>query len=448
MLSIQKEQSKALIVYIYDDIEHEATGEAGHWWLHESLNKLQTSLKKKFKLDLIVVKGDAKDNLHKLIEKYKINRVVWNRLYSKKSIDRDTQIKQTLKDNDIEVETYNAHLLNEPWEVQNNSGSYFKVFTPYWRKAFEVYQSKKYQINSIKTINPLNHQEKSQWNFLPSKKWYEKFSQFWKPGEEEALLKLESYLNNDIDNYKEGRDRPDLNQTSKLSPHLRFGEISPRMIVNQVMKTKDLNISKLTFLSEIGWREFSYSLLFYSKDLSNKPLNEKFMKFPWRQNENDLNLWKKGKTGIPLIDAAMKQIYEVGWMHNRLRMVVGSFLVKNLLLNWTFGEKYFQKTLLDYDEASNAAGWQWIAGCGADASPYFRVFNPVLQSERFDPQAKFILKFLPELDNFKKPSLIFQPYLSKDLLDKLVKDKKYFHPIVDLKDSRNRALEAYQRIKS
>ena len=189
-------------------------------------------------------------------------------------------------------------------------------------------------------------------------------------------------------------------------------------------------------------------MLYYSKDLASTPINEKFAKFPWRKNEKDLQLWKNAQTGIPLIDAAMKQIYERGWMHNRLRMVVGSFLVKNLLLNWTLGEQYFHETLLDYDEASNAAGWQWIAGCGADAAPYFRVFNPILQSERFDPQAKFILKYIPQLQELKKPSLIIQPHLEKNFLQGLVQQKQYFLPIVDLKDSRNRALEAYQKIKS
>ena len=448
MLSIQNEKSQALIVYVYDEIEKEATGEAGCWWLNESLKKLESSLKTKFKLDLIVVEGSAQESLSSLIKKYKINRVVWNRLYSKNSINRDSKIKQNLKENGIEVETFNAHLLNEPWEVQNNSGQYFKVFTPYWRKAFEVFKAKKYQITPINLIKPLHHKEKNKWNFLPSKKWYQKFSNYWDPGEADALTKLKNYLSNNIDNYKEGRDRPDLDQTSKLSPHLRFGEISPRMIVNHVMKYKKLNTSTITFLSEIGWREFSYSLLYYSKDLSSKPINEKFNKFPWRKNEKDFKRWKHGETGIPLIDAAMKQIYEMGWMHNRLRMVVGSFLVKNLLLNWTYGERYFQQTLLDYDEASNAAGWQWIAGCGADAAPYFRVFNPVLQSERFDPQANFILKYLPKLSEFKKPNLIFQPYLDENLLKILIKKNHYHQPIVDLKDSRNRALEAYQKIKS
>ena len=382
-----------------------------------------------------------------MIKKYEINQVLWNRLYSPTTINRDTQIKKTLQDYGIEVDTFNAHLLNEPWEVQNNSGQYFKVFTPYWRKAFEVYQSKKEKLKKLESLNILKHQEKNSWNFLPQKNWYEKFANHWTPGEQAARKQFNQYLKKDIDVYKEARDRPDFDQTSKLSPYLRFGEISPRTIFLNILKSKKLSSSVLTYLSEIGWREFSYSLLYYSKDLSAIPINQKFQKFPWRKSSQDLELWKKGKTGIPLVDAAMRQIYDKGWMHNRLRMVVGSFLVKNLLLNWTVGEQYFKETLLDYDEASNAAGWQWIAGCGADAAPYFRVFNPVLQSERFDPQAKFILNYLPQLQILKKPSAIFQPYLHEQELNKLIKDQAYYPPVVDLKDSRNRALEAYQQTK-
>ncbi len=448
MQHLQKTNSKAILIYIYDDIEKKATGEAGNWWLRESLKKLERSLHKNFKIKLIVISGEVEKIINKLIQKYNINEVIWNRLYSKKSIERDSKIKKNLQEKKIKVETFNGHLLNEPWEVQNNSGQYFKVFTPYWRRAFEVFKSKKYQIININSIKPLLHKETSNWNFLPSKKWYKKFSKYWTPGEDEALEKLKKYLKKDIDNYKENRDRPDFDKTSKLSPHLRFGEISPRMIVNKIIKEKELNTSISAYISEIGWREFSYSLMYYSQNLANKPINEKFIKFPWRKNEKDLTAWKKGKTGIPLIDAAMKQIYEKGWMHNRLRMVVGSFLVKNLLLNWIEGERYFQETLLDYDEASNAAGWQWIAGCGADAAPYFRVFNPVLQSERFDPKAEFILEYIPQLKSLKKPALIFQPYLDESSLLSLVKQGQYFNPIVDLKDSRNRALEAYQRIKN
>ena len=428
-------------------MESHATGEAGHWWLNESLKKLQESYRSRFGASLIILEGEALEVLQKLVKKYKINQVLWNRLYSSETIKRDSIIKKTFQDQGVDVETFNGHLLNEPWEVQNNSGQYFKVFTPYWRKAFEVYQSKKEKLEKLKSINVISHQENLTFNFLPKKNWYQKFSKYWTPGEKAAQDQLSQYLKTNIDIYKEARDRPDLDQTSKLSPYLRFGEISPRTIVLNILKSKKLSASVLTYLSEIGWREFSYSLLYYSKNLASVPINMKFQKFPWRKSSKDLDLWKKGKTGIPLVDAAMKQIYEKGWMHNRLRMVVGSFLVKNLLLNWTLGERYFQETLLDYDEASNAAGWQWIAGCGADASPYFRVFNPILQSERFDPQAKFILQYLPQLQTLQKPSSIFQPHLQEQAFQSLINQSLYYEPLVDLKDSRNRALEAYQKIK-
>ncbi len=428
-------------------MECHATGEAGHWWLNESLKRLQESYRLHFGASLIILEGEALEVLQKLVKKYKINQVLWNRLYSPETIKRDKIIKKTFRDQGVDVETFNGHLLNEPWEVQNNSGQYFKVFTPYWRKAFEVYQSKKEKLEKLKSINVISHQEKLTFNFLPKKNWYQKFSKYWTPGEKAAQDQLSQYLKTNIDIYKEARDRPDLDQTSKLSPYLRFGEISPRTIVLNILKSKKLSASVLTYLSEIGWREFSYSLLYYSKNLASVPINMKFQKFPWRKSSKDLELWKKGKTGIPLVDAAMKQIYEKGWMHNRLRMVVGSFLVKNLLLNWTLGERYFQETLLDYDEASNAAGWQWIAGCGADASPYFRVFNPILQSERFDPQAKFILQYLPQLQTLQKPSSIFQPHLQEQAFQSLINQSLYYEPLVDLKDSRHRALEAYQKIK-
>ena len=447
MLALQQSQNPALFVYIYDSVECNATGEAGHWWLHESLKQLQESYKARFGASLIVLEGNALDVLQKLIKKYQIHQVLWNRLYSPETIKRDTFIKKALQEQGVDVKTFNGHLLNEPWEVQNNSGQYFKVFTPYWRKAFEVYQSKKEKLEKIKSINVLSHQENLTFNFLPKKKWCQKFSKYWTPGEKAAQDKLSRYLKTDIDIYKDARDRPDLDQTSKLSPYLRFGEISPRTVVLNILKSKNLSTSVLTYLSEIGWREFSYSLLYYSENLSSVPINLKFQNFPWRKSVKDLDLWKMGKTGIPLVDAAMRQIYEKGWMHNRLRMVVGSFLVKNLLLNWTLGERYFQETLLDYDEASNAAGWQWIAGCGADASPYFRVFNPILQSERFDPKAKFILQYLPQLQILQKPSSIFQPYLQEQAFQSLINQNLYYKPLVDLKDSRNRALEAYQKIK-
>ena len=375
--------------------------------------------------------------------------MVWNRLYSKQTILRDTSIKKKLEQKEIIITSFNSHLLNEPWEIKNNSGEYFKVFTPYWKNAYPFFLEKNYTYSQIKKIKPIAHNEQlKEFNFLPSKKWYEKFEQYWVPGEKSALEKIDQYLIENIDQYKVNRDRPDIDQTSRISPHLKFGEISPRVIIAKIKKMKTNNDSVSHYLSEIGWREFAYTLLFYAEDLKTQPINKKFTKFPWAKNQKQFQAWKKGRTGFPIIDAAMLQLYEEGWMHNRLRMIVGSFLVKNLRIHWHEGEKYFQDCLLDYDEASNPAGWQWVAGCGADAAPYFRIFNPILQSEKFDPEATFILKFLPQLNIFNKAKNIFQPWLNPESLNKLILEKKYQLPIVELSISRNKALDAFKKINS
>jgi len=246
---IEKNKSKALIVYIHDEIECQATGQAGHWWLHESLKKLEKNYKQAFQIQLIIQKGEAGVILTKLIKKYKITQVIWNRLYSSNSIKRDSNLKKTFKNQGLDVETFNGHLLNEPWEVQNNSGQYFKVFTPYWKKAWQVYLEKKYQPLSIKIITGLPHSEKNQANFLPPKKWYKKFEKTWIPGEQAAHQQLQSYISINLSSYKEARDRPDLDQTSKLSPYLRFGEISARTIIYDILKSKKQVPSLITYIS-------------------------------------------------------------------------------------------------------------------------------------------------------------------------------------------------------
>ena len=430
-----------------DDVEKNSLGKASSWWLQKSLEKLVHEYKKKFNVDLLVCEGDALKILERFIKKYQIKEVIWNRLYSKQTIQRDSSIKKKLELENIIVSSFNSHLLNEPWEIKNNSGEFFKVFTPYWRKSYPFFLEKNYSYQEIKKILPIKHDEKiEQFNFLPEKKWYEKFEQYWIPGEKNALQKIDQYIAQNINHYKINRDRPDIDQTSRISPHLKFGEISPRVIVDKIKKNEVTNESILTYLSEIGWREFSYTLLYYADDLKHKPINKKFEKFNWVKNKMQFNSWKKGETGFPIVDAAMLQLYEEGWMHNRLRMIVGSFLVKNLRIHWHEGENYFQDCLLDYDEASNPAGWQWVSGCGADAAPYFRIFNPILQSERFDPQAKFILKFLPQLKLLQKVKFIFQPWLNQPILNELIKSSKYISPIVDLSVSRNKALDAFKEI--
>ncbi|MDB9776467.1 DNA photolyase family protein [Alphaproteobacteria bacterium] len=437
----------ALAVYILDDVEKKSLGKASFWWLQKSLEKLRSEYKKRFGLDIIVCEGDALQALESLIKKYSIKEVIWNRLYSKQTIPRDSLIKKKLELQDIIVSSFNSHLLNEPWEIKNNSGEFFKVFTPYWRKSYPFFLEKNYSYPNIKKIVLIKHKEKIEnFNFLPNKKWYKKFEQYWIPGENCALQKIDEYIIENINTYKVNRDRPDINQTSRISPHLKFGEISPRVIVDKIKKNKVSNESISTYLSEIGWREFAYTLLYYSEDLKYKPINKKFEKFNWVKNNIQLKSWKKGQTGFPIVDAAMLQLYEEGWMHNRLRMIVGSFLVKNLRIHWREGENYFQDCLLDYDEASNPAGWQWVSGCGADAAPYFRIFNPILQSERFDPEAKFILKYIPQLKVLEKIKFIFQPWLNQPVLKQLIKSKKYESPIVDLSISRNKALEAFKEV--
>ena len=287
---------------------------------------------------------------------------------------------------------------------------------------------------------------------LYSKKaeWTKILHSHWTPGEKKALEVFNNFQKNNINNYDEGRDRPDKNYTSKLSPYLHFGEISPERIFMEVKKKEiDNSKSKKKFIAEIGWREFSYNLLYNYPNIRIEPIQEKFKKFPWKKNPKYLKSWQEGMTGYPIVDAGMRQLYQTGWMHNRVRMIVGSFLCKNLLIHWCEGEKWFYNTLLDADLASNSAGWQWIAGCGADAAPYFRVFNPIIQGLKFDSNGEYVKKYLPELK--KIPSkLVHSPWEINDQDQKkynCIIGKNYPKPIVNLAKSRDLALEAFAKLK-
>ncbi len=265
----------------------------------------------------------------------------------------------------------------------------------------------------------------------------------------EAQLNLKEFINKKASQYSNGRDRPDQNYTSKLSPYLHFGEISPTQIYNDVNSSKNINFeNKKKFLAELGWRDFSYNLLYYYPDMMKNPIQKKFVKFPWLNNNKHLIKWKKGITGIPIVDAGMRQLYQTGWMHNRVRMIVGSFLTKNLLLHWKNGEEWFFDTLVDADIGSNSAGWQWISGSGADASPYFRIFNPVLQGQKFDSEGDYVKKYIPELRNVPN-KYIHNPWEMSEENQKTfgcIIGKNYPTPIIDLKETRNRALSAFKTI--
>ena len=447
-----KKCEKIIPIFIQGD--EEKNGSASNWWLYYSLKSLDESLKLK-NSKLYYFKGKQFIILKQLVDEYNITDIYWNRLYDKHSIKRDTFIKKTLNKGNSNVQTFNGLLLNEPWAIKNKSDSFFKVFTPFWKKCLEESSEKKLlkPPKIIKTIliDPSYKVSLDDFNLFPKrKKWTKKLSLCWHPGEEQALINFKDFKNKIIENYSEGRDRPDKDYTSKLSPHLHFGEISPQRIFEEIKKKNFTNIqSKNKFLAEIGWREFSYSLLFHYPNIRYEPIQEKFRKFPWQDNAKHLAAWKKGKTGYPIIDAGMRQLYKTGWMHNRVRMIVGSFLCKNLLLHWSEGEKWFSETLVDADLASNSAGWQWIAGCGADAAPYFRIFNPLTQGLKFDSKGDYVKKYLPELENIplNKVHTPWELSLDDQSKYKCIIGKDYPNPIVDLSISRKKALKAFASIK-
>ncbi len=438
-------------IYIIDP--KQVIGSTSKWWLEQSLNSLSIDIEKR-NGKLNVFEGDPLDIISSLISDKTIECFYWNRLYDFYSIKRDKKIKSFLRLNNIECETFNGYLLNEPWEIKNKSGSFFKVFTPYWRHCINIIQNKKFykKTYNTKLFNSiLKNSKKIQKLKLTNKKlnWTNKIHKNWLPGEINAQIQLDEFIKNKANNYSIGRDRPDQNLTSKLSPYLHFGEISPMDIYSQVSLSKTINSkNKEKFLAEMGWRDFSYNLLYHYPDMNKNPIQSKFNKFPWLKDNKNLKKWQKGFTGIPIVDAGMRQLYETGWMHNRVRMIVGSFLTKNLLLNWKLGEEWFFDTLVDADIGSNSAGWQWIAGCGADASPYFRIFNPILQGQKFDPQGEYVKKYVPELKNVSN-KFIHNPWEMTEENQtnsgcKIGKD--YPKPIVDLKETRNRALSAFKTI--
>ncbi len=449
--ALAKRVDKIIPIFIFDPKLR--IGSVSKWWLEQSLKNLSDTIRKKNgKLNFFI--GDPLKIISSIILENNIDFFSWNRLYDPYSINRDKKIKSTLISKDIYCETFNSYLLNEPWNIKNKSGYFFKVFTPYWRFCNEITRFKKFdnQLQNFKFLNSnlKNSIKLDDLNLTDKKKnWTNKIYKNWAPGESNAQAQLKQFIESKANKYSIGRDRPDQNLTSKLSPYLHFGEISPMQTYKNISLSNNINSqNKNKFLSELGWRDFSYNLLYHYPDMIHKPIQTKFKNFPWLKVNKNLQKWQKGFTGIPIVDAGMRQLYETGWMHNRVRMIVGSFLTKNLLLHWKNGEEWFFDTLVDADIGSNAAGWQWISGCGADASPYFRIFNPILQGQKFDPKGDYVKKFVPELQNVSK-KYIHNPWeMSEEsqISCTCVIGKDYPAPIVDLKETRNRALSAFKSI--
>lgn len=453
-LSKSLKSDKVLPIYILDDTNSNdfAMGAASRWWLHNSLRELNKNLDNKLSL----YKGDPSEILESLSSRFNIKGIFWNRCYEPWRIERDKKIKSKFIEKDIIVETFNSALLWEPWEILKSDNTPYKVFTPYYRKGCLMSEAPRKPL-SAPNLNTLfedkeNVLQLDDLNLLPRIKWYKEMEKLWEPGEKGAHKKLESFLSDGLLGYKEGRNFPSKKNVSQLSAHMHFGEISPNQVWHRAKLKKDLpRIEKDLdhFLSELGWREFSYNLLFHFPELPRENLQKKFDNFPWIDNEILFDKWKKGLTGYPIVDAGMRELWQTGYMHNRVRMIVGSFLVKNLLLHWHKGEEWFWDCLIDADLASNSASWQWVAGSGADAAPYFRIFNPILQGKRFDPDGSYIKKFIPELEQLPSKYL-FSPWEAPiEVLSEanIELGSDYPEPIVDLIKSRDRALEAFSTIR-
>ena len=444
-------------IYILDDEKSYewSNGAVSNLWLHHSLSALNDALGG----NLRFFKGNPKAILIDLLKQLKVKKVFWNRMYDKKSITRDTEIKTELISLDHEVKSFNASLLWEPWKIVKEDKTPYKVFTPFYRKGCLNATKPRLPSKAPKLKFPLKDtfcgiKKLNSLNLLEGKAWESKITKHWKIGEKAALEQLSRFIEEGLNGYKDDRNFPTKKNVSCLSPHIHFGEISINKIwydVEDKFRDKSYQVRDIDhFLSELGWREFSHSLLFYNPDLPMKNLQSRFDSFPWSKNDKFLSAWKTGKTGYPIVDAGMRQLYETGYMHNRLRMIVGSFLVKNLLIDWREGQKWFWECLVDADLANNSAGWQWIAGCGADAAPYFRIFNPVTQALKFDPEGQFIRRFIPEIARLPNNYICIPFDAPTNILAdaNIVLGKDYPMPIVDLSESRVIALEAFSKTKT
>ncbi len=454
--AIEHAGKNVVLLYIREtNSELREIGGASKWWLDKSLRALSADIEA-LGGKLILRTGEAQDIIDDILEETGAEAVYWNRRYDLAGRDLDTAIKTELKARGVDAESFNGTVLTEPWTQTTGSGGYYKVYSPYWRSVQANYVCPS-QVSTPEAFEDLgvSSEQLDDWGFHPSRPdWSTAFSPEWTPGEAGAKARLSEFLDGPVDRYKDDRNRPDREDgTSGLSPHLAFGEISPTQIWRTTKSRIDAgsldesNAHK--FLSEVVWRDFSYVLLFHNPDLATQNFKSDFDQMPWEDDAALLEAWQKGQTGYPIVDAGMRQLWATGWMHNRVRMIVASFLTKHLLIHWQRGEDWFWDTLVDADPASNSASWQWTAGSGADAAPYFRIFNPITQGEKFDESGDYVRKWCPELARLPRKYL-YQPWEAGPLIlheAGVTLGENYPEPIVDHKAGRQRALAAYETLK-
>ncbi len=444
-----------LPVYILDEAAGEPAGAAARWWLERSLSSLRRDLAR-LGAPLICRRGPSTTILAELAQAAGAGLVVFNAATTPRARAREAEVTVRLAAAGVTCEVLAGDLLFEPGQIRNRTGGAFKVFTPFWRACLAAPAPARPlpAPTRLRAAAPVSGEDPAGWGLSPrAPDWAAGFSTHWVPGEAAAHDRLAEFVDGPLARYARERDRVDHDGTSRLSPHLAFGEIGPRQIWHAVETSRAadpaVEAGAERFLAEIGWREFAHHLLAEAPDMGSLPLQPAFTHFPYAEDAAGLRTWQRGRTGYPIVDAAMRQLWQTGWMHNRLRMIAASFLVKDLLLPWTAGEAWFRDTLLDADPANNAAGWQWVAGCGADAAPYFRVFNPVLQAAKFDPEGDFTRRFVPKLAAMPAPA-IHCPWRHPDLLARhgIRLGRDYPAPIVDHDAARHRALTAFGALKT
>jgi len=433
-------------------------GAASRWWLHHSLQALSGELERRGSR-LIVRRGPTLPTLLDLARESGATAVHWNRLYEPASIARDSVVKAGLRSAGLAADSHNGHLLFEPWQVETGSGGPYKVFTPFWRNcaarldALPLPQAAPARLAAVPATIASTPIESL--GLLPRIRWDDGLRSHWSPGAAGALRQLGTFVDETIAGYAKSRDVPASPGTSRLSPHLHFGELSPRQALAAARSASLATRSGTqqgadSFIRELGWREFAHHLLYHFPATTDLPLDRRFERLDWQPPGEPLRAWQQGRTGLPIVDAGMRELWHTGWMHNRVRMIVASLLTKNLFLHWRHGARWFWDTLVDADLASNTLGWQWTAGCGADAAPYYRIFNPVLQGERFDPGGDYVRRWIPELAHLPA-SDIHAPWAAKPAVlaaAGVTLGDSYPRPIVDLKESRDAALARFAALKA
>ncbi|GAA1825232.1 cryptochrome/photolyase family protein [Agromyces salentinus] len=404
-------------------------GGASRWWLHGSIEALRGELEA-LGGRLVLRRGPAGRVIRSLVEEAGAGAVFWNRRYGGPEREVDTELKAALTEGGVDVRSFAANLLFEPWTIRTQQGAPYSVFTPYWRACVAAPEPRHPlpAPGAIEATGPdVASDELASWHLLPTRPdWADGLGETWTPGAAAAHERLETFLDERVGDYADDRDRPAVDATSRLSPHLRWGEISPFEVWHALRERRVHGDGASRFRAELGWREFAWHVLFHAPELATRNWRAEFDAFPWpRLHPAALVAWQRGRTGVPIVDAGMRELWRTGSMHNRVRMVTASFLTKNLLIDWRLGEQWFWDTLVDADAASNPFNWQWVAGSGADAAPYFRVFNPLLQASKFDPDGRYVRRWVPELETEEYPA-----------------------PIVDLGESREAALAAYRKVRS